>query len=206
MSKKIFSCKDATGISPLNSSSSCPILLTLSLISLQATMIRNRLLATLRSEGKDVKDVPPNWVYLNSTLPLLSTSFYQMFTSSFRARSASEIMKEKVELLNKTESEYIRRLKSSKKSAVILTGSTGTLGCYLLQELVKDLDVGTVYAVNRPSSESGLERQRSALIKRGIDPDILSSDRVVMVDADLALPDFGITKDLFEQASLSTLN
>lgn len=169
-------------------------------------MIRNRLLATLRSEGKDVKDVPANWVYLNSTLPLLSASFYQIFTSSFQARSASEIMKEKVDLLNKTESEYIRRLKSSKKAVVILTGSTGTLGCYLLQKLVKDLDVSTIYAVNRPSSETGLERQRSALIKRGIDPDILSSDRVVMVDADLALPDFGITKDLFEQASLPTLN
>ncbi|KAJ5622949.1 acetyl-CoA synthetase-like protein [Penicillium lividum] len=174
--------------------------------SLQATMIRNRLLATLRSKGKDVKIIPANWVYLNSTLPLLSVSFYQLFTSSFQVRSASEIMREKVDLLNKTSSEYIRRLKSSKKAAVILTGSTGTLGCYLLQELVKDLDVGTIYAVNRPSSETGPERQRSALIKRGIDPDILSSDRVVMVDADLALPHFGITKDLFEQASLPTLN
>jgi DNA-directed RNA polymerase subunit L len=169
-------------------------------------MIRNRLLATLRSEGKDVRNIPANWVYLNSTLPLLSGSFYQVFTSSFQARSASEIMREKVDLLNKTASEYIRRLKSSKKAAVILTGSTGTLGCYLLQELVKDPDVGTIYAVNRPSSETGPERQRSALINRGIDPDILSSDRVVMVDADLALPNFGISKDLFEQASLPSLN
>ncbi|KAJ5805816.1 acetyl-CoA synthetase-like protein [Penicillium pulvis] len=155
--------------------------------SLQATMIRNRLLATLRSEGKDVKNIPANWVYLNSTLPLLSASFYQIFTSSFQARSASEIMKEKVDLLNKTESEYIRRLKSSKKAAVILTGSTGTLGCYLLQELVRDLDVGTIYAVNRPSSETGPERQRSALIKRGIDPDILSNDRVMHKSVELII-------------------
>ena len=92
---------------------------------------------------------------------------------------------------------------SSRGDTVLVTGTTGALGTYLLAELVANDAVSKVYAVNRPSSSSSLDmkgRQDKALLGRGLKAsDILSSKKVTLVEADLSIPGFGVPKELYEE-------
>jgi thioester reductase-like protein len=175
--------------------------------SLQASVIRNRLHRTLRETMKRPLPLPSNWVYTNPTIPLLSTSFYNVVTTgSFASGSSSKVSC--VEMLEGMALKYASNFPKHTGSTalpphhtVLLSGATGTLGCYILNALVKDPKVSLVYAVNRPSlSGSGLERQTRAFRNRGLDTSILHNGRVVLVDADLSKPDFAMSdKDLLKK-------
>lgn len=70
---------------------------------------------------------------------------------------------------------------------VLLTGSTGGLGSYLLASLLSRKDVAIVYAVNRPSKSGTIkQRQHAAFEDRGLDPAIIDSAKLVYVEGDLA--------------------
>jgi len=87
---------------------------------------------------------------------------------------------------------------------VLLTGSTGALGCYVLASLVDDPSIARVYAVNRPSRSSVplSERQANALVERGLDSDsILGSEKVRLIEADVSATGFGIERDAYEEVS-----
>lgn len=175
--------------------------------SLQASVIRNRLQRTLRDTMKTSLRLPSNWVYTNPTIPLLSASFYNVAaTGSFASSPSSQVSG--VEMLEgmalKYASDFLKHTGSTAlppHHTVLLSGATGTLGCYILNALVKDPRVALVYAVNRPSSSgSGLERQTEAFRNRGLDTSILHNSQVVLVDADLSKPDFAMSdKALFKK-------
>lgn len=77
---------------------------------------------------------------------------------------------------------------------LLITGTTGGLGAALLAEAVTSAEITQVYAVNR-KAENGvslMDRQRSSLLAQGLDPDIVVSPKVTMVEADLNDPSFGI--------------
>ena len=86
----------------------------------------------------------------------------------------------------------------SGKKTVILTGSTGSLGSYLLDRLLADPSVTKVYCFERVHHEgaSDLERQVRAMKDHGLDTDV-SNDRVSFLDIDLALPYFGLTRSTY---------
>lgn len=52
--------------------------------------------------------------------------------------------------------------------SVILTGSTGSLGSYLLDSLARQDHVGKIYCLNR-AEDGGLAKQKLASIDRGLD-------------------------------------
>ncbi|KAF9538743.1 hypothetical protein CPC08DRAFT_807208, partial [Agrocybe pediades] len=77
-------------------------------------------------------------------------------------------------------------------------------GSYLLSELIYNAKVSRVYALNRPSKAAGVstlaERQAKSLVERGLESDvILGSDKLVLFEANLSLPDFGLPKDVHQQ-------
>lgn len=76
---------------------------------------------------------------------------------------------------------------------VLLTGTTGWLGSLVLAELVEDPNVKKVYALNRKvAAGSTRERQIRAFEEKGIDGKIVSSDKLVLLDADLTADGFGL--------------
>ncbi len=80
---------------------------------------------------------------------------------------------------------------------VILTGSTGSLGTYILatlQQLPRD-KVAKVYCLNR--SKDGREKQNAALTLRGIPP--LRDDRFIFLEAKYDSPRFGLSSGIFNQ-------
>lgn len=88
----------------------------------------------------------------------------------------------------------------------LLTGSTGSLGSFLLESLLKDTSVSKVYAYNRPSRGGVriLDRQTEAFEDRMLDTALLSSERLVFVEGDSALEHLGLEPDVYEQVSLAS--
>ena len=85
------------------------------------------------------------------------------------------------------------------RSVVLLTGSTGGLGSFLLAQLIENPTVEKVYALNRPSSTPSAERQRSAFIGKGLSVGLLKSDKLVYVEADASQDMCGLSPALYEE-------
>jgi hypothetical protein len=84
---------------------------------------------------------------------------------------------------------------------VLLTGSTGCLGSSVLEALVALPTVRKVFALNRHSAFGRMvqDRQRRALIARGLDGGIAYSNRVVLLEADVSSRHFGLSKEVFDE-------
>ncbi|THU92307.1 acetyl-CoA synthetase-like protein [Dendrothele bispora CBS 962.96] len=69
---------------------------------------------------------------------------------------------------------------------VLLTGSTGSLGSYILWKLLEDVTVTRIFAVNRPSStSSSLNRQQKSFREKGISVDTrLLEAKVTFIEGD----------------------
>lgn len=89
------------------------------------------------------------------------------------------------------------------RDVVLVTGTTGSLGCHLLETLVSAQDVGRIYALNRAAKDNMPLRERQALglIERGIDTRILDSSKVVLLEGDLTKPDWGLHTETFLEVS-----
>ncbi|TFK25361.1 hypothetical protein FA15DRAFT_703770 [Coprinopsis marcescibilis] len=83
---------------------------------------------------------------------------------------------------------------------VLITGTTGALGCYILAALLTDSSITRVYGLNRRLNSSPLttcERQRRAFEERGLDPSLLDSDKLQILDGDLTQADLGLPEATF---------
>ena len=84
-------------------------------------------------------------------------------------------------------------LPPSQGFVVILTGSTGNLGCFLLAQLAKDPGVSKVVCLNRACSGSSIQqRQKEALERRGACVSPEDWAKVVLLEADLTKVDLGL--------------
>lgn len=86
--------------------------------------------------------------------------------------------------------------------SVLLTGSTGGLGAFVLSALVADQDVKYIYCINRPSlagSASLLDRQRASLIDKGLPIEILESEKVVLLQGHLEQHQWGLEKSVYDK-------
>jgi hypothetical protein len=85
---------------------------------------------------------------------------------------------------------------------VVLTGSTGGLGSYLLASLLQREDVSVIYAFNRPSRDvasSIQRRQKSSFKDRGLDDTLLHSGKLVYVETDTSHDHLGLDNDLYQK-------
>ena len=75
------------------------------------------------------------------------------------------------------------------RHVILLTGSTGGLGSYLLASLLSREDVAIVYTFNRPSTMATIkQRQRAAFEDRGLDTALLESEKLIYLEGDTAQP------------------
>ena len=86
---------------------------------------------------------------------------------------------------------------------VLITGATGTIGSNVLAQLVADPKVGKVYALNRKASKPSDARQRTALKDRGLDPSVVDSPKVVLLEGTVSQSKLGLADKLYEQLRTS---
>ncbi|KZV64718.1 hypothetical protein PENSPDRAFT_157560 [Peniophora sp. CONT] len=83
-----------------------------------------------------------------------------------------------------------------KKKTVLVTGTTGRLGCHLLAQLIHDPKICHIYALNRASAgaaspEALLKRMRSAFESWELDPALLESGKVTLLASNYAAERLG---------------
>ncbi|KAI1206023.1 acetyl-CoA synthetase-like protein [Annulohypoxylon truncatum] len=79
---------------------------------------------------------------------------------------------------------------------VLLTGSTGMLGSYMLDFMVKNPSVKKIVCLNR-SEDGGAKRQAQAAKDRGLSADFASKTEFFHVD--MSRPDFGLPQDTYDR-------
>ena len=184
--------------------------------SLQVTWIRNTLIHALRSSSSvNTHDIPPGFVYAHPSIVALAAYISSLFagkTVDKDAERAAGIERMRA-LLDRYSVGLERRFPEKANAAnghangvtqevVLVTGTTGRLGCHLLSQLLERPEVVRVYALNRESSGSveALEkRSREAFKQWCLDESLLSGGRVSFHAVDLAKPEFGLNRALYDE-------
>ena len=91
----------------------------------------------------------------------------------------------------------------SNNTVVLLTGTTGSLGSTLLATFLESSDTTRVFAINRngPSGESLRERQEKAFALRALDTALLSSHKLVLLEADFDSKTLGLDHIVLDEVS-----
>ncbi len=87
------------------------------------------------------------------------------------------------------------------KDVILVTGTTRGFGCDVLEHLLRSDQVSTVYAFNRKGSQP-MDRQLESFRRRGLEEELLTFPKFVMVEAQLDIPGFGLDKGLFRNVSI----
>ena len=125
-----------------------------------------------------------------------------MSPSSFESTATARVAEMQALLAEYTTDFPVRTVQAgaaTSPAVVLVTGTTGSLGCHLLETLVRAESISRVYAVNRADRGGrGLwERQAEALRDKGINPGLLHGGKVVLVEADLTKKHFGLPDEDF---------
>ncbi|KAK0192594.1 male sterility protein-domain-containing protein [Armillaria mellea] len=173
--------------------------------SLQATWIKNTLLQALRATANHQQDTDALFVYKYPTIAQLNQYIQSLALGTSIDVSISPL--ENMEaMVHKYTDDFPERRPHTLSTpgpqsiVVLLTGSTGGLGSYLLAELIKDPSVSHIYAINRPpGGVDGLwQKQRRAFMERGIDAALLKCPKIDLLEADLASPQLGLPQSSYQ--------
>lgn len=195
-------------------------------------MIRNTIMHALRETVRHpVHSLPINFIYEHPSVAALASFVHQWSTTggvSGSGRESEQALKvaEMEQLLNHFTHYLNERSPGIQKRAfdnnlnsgctpsadevVVITGTTGYLGSFLLEQTIRDGRVRKIYALNRDSSTSGVtvvDRQRDAFRSLSIDPVLLDDPKIDFVAADYPSERLGLTADKYEEicASATTI-
>ncbi|KAJ3478963.1 hypothetical protein NLG97_g8441 [Lecanicillium saksenae] len=146
--------------------------------------------------------VEPRMLYQNNTLRKLSSHIFSCLQGNENNTDAApnhtfEVMRELIERY--TESLPLpRRGKTaaqSKQQTVLLTGSTGSLGSYLLHLLERSEVVSSIICLNR-GEDGGVQKQRNINAKRGL---CTSFQKAIFLQSDLSQPHLSLSSEKYRQ-------
>ncbi len=88
--------------------------------------------------------------------------------------------------------------------AVLLTGSTGALGSFILAKLIICPEVDVIYCLSRVSgsSKSLLDRHYDIFDRQALDKGLLTSVKVRLLPADLTIADLGLGRNILTEVSI----
>lgn len=84
-------------------------------------------------------------------------------------------------------------------NVVLITGTTGAIGSNTLAELFKSPDVTMIIVLARKSTTAISVRQKKALGDRGLDPKVLNSPKITLLEGDPALPGLGLEDNVLSE-------
>ncbi len=119
----------------------------------------------------------------------------QMSNEQLRLRARSSILKEYQDMIDRIHIPS-KRPEKPRAQNVILTGSTGALGSYILHSLLENRAVAHVYCLNRATD--GLSLQVARNQARGL-PTQLSSSRVTFLTANLSHTHLGLQAEVYSK-------
>ncbi|KAM0512849.1 hypothetical protein ACHAPE_008482 [Trichoderma viride] len=170
--------------------------------SLQVITMAKMLQAGLEKAGIefDPNVVATRSIYSNPSIELLSNFIFRSISKSdgengesAEAEFSAQQIKAMEAIVEKYTSNLPERNDAQKDpnetgQTVILTGSTGSLGSYMLDQLINSPRVSKVYALNR-GADGGRSRQEDIIENRTLTNDFT---KVEFLGSDLSKPNFGL--------------
>lgn len=170
-------------------------LFEMGLDSLQISEMTKLINETLKEQGIFSK-LEPSMLYSSPTLAGLTETMKNLLKGE---NAGGKDEKARVEALveeftaDLPLSSRPQKPKPEEGLVVVLTGSTGSLGSYVLDTLIKDKRVARVYCLNRGPGSA--KRQIGSLVERGLQTADLA--KAEFLDANLAQPYFGLSRDVY---------
>jgi len=172
--------------------------------SLQVIQTARSLKAGLAKAGVDAKALAPSTIYTNPTVLKLAAAVKSYMEEGPRdAESLDQArlqkMKQMLEKYSAGLPDRPPRVKEDLgyhdgRQSVVLTGSTGALGSYLLDALISCESVSTIYCLNR--SADAEQRQAKGNASRGLTSE-WDSHQVKFLTSDYSLPDLGLGQEMY---------
>lgn len=166
--------------------------------SLQATVLRRKIVAGISKAGGDGAGLRPDFIFMFPTLARMLNAL----TCSAAAVAGSREDRIKDMALKYTSS--VSGLGHTAGAVVLLTGSTGSLGSFLLAQLAALPSVARVICLNRRSGRDLALRQKQALERGGIEIPPPHWAKVVVLEADLKTAGFGLPDAVYDSLKAAT--
>ena len=170
--------------------------------SLQVLAVVRHIKAIIESEAPEhAQIVAASLVYSNPTIEQLATALRTMTDPQTASRETLHARK-----MEETLTKYSKDLPQAaytidfNRITVILTGTTGGLGSYLLDVLLSNPRVSKIYALNRAAD--GKSRQSQASSSRGLSIDW--EEKVVFLQTALGDDKFGLDEETYTLLSRET--
>lgn len=170
--------------------------------SLQVIQTARYLKSGLQEAGMKIGNLGPSTIYTNPTIRKL-TSTVESFERKIHATRESaekarihdmEGILKKYSNTSNLNKERSQALKAPLLETVVLTGSTGALGSYLLEEFFKSELVSKIYCLNR--SGDSKQRQEFSSASRGLTSQ-WSPERVTFLTSDYSKEGLGLDQETF---------
>lgn len=171
--------------------------------SLQVIQTARYLKSGLQEAGMKVGDLGPSTIYTNPTISKL-TSAVESFKQQTQATRESvekariDIMKEILEKYSNISISNHEKSQVRKETleTIVLTGSTGALGSYLLEVFSKSEMISKIYCLNRSADSE--RRQAFSSASRGLTSQ-WSPERVTFLTSDFSKDDLGLGQETLSE-------
>jgi len=163
--------------------------------SLKVMKLLRHIRASLKQQDLHLSsDLTPKVIYQNPSPESLSRSLLALFHATESELTESDQSSDDLVRLRARYSSRIRELSEDVDTGftVLLTGSTGSLGSYLLDKLMRDPRVDRVICLNRAGSEKN--RQSGIQSSRGLQTDFA---KVKFLETDLSQESFGLDRETY---------
>ncbi|KAF8295666.1 acetyl-CoA synthetase-like protein [Clavulina sp. PMI_390] len=191
--------------------------------SLIATFLRVRVVSAMRECGEPnistvSADVDPSIVFTHPTIAALAKYLTDLVLpdagSAESARNLADVrIRDMMTLIEKYTSDLGSQPIPSEnshsfrppKETIVITGTTGTLGSYLLAQVLQDEKVERVWAINRSKLDDPLAtRQQVSFEEKGLSGELLQHEKLRLVESDLGEPRLGLTESLYQEIANTT--
>jgi hypothetical protein len=168
----------------------------------------------LQHHKVSVDGIPRNLIYehpsisslIQFILDLVSTDSEGPSVSTDNSSKVKNIIKKYTQGFSIRPQEDLHDMSIDKDEYVVITGTTGSLGSFLLDNLIDRPSVKRIYCFNRYKGEETSKRQLDLFLQRGLDAKKLAQvidEKVIFHDVDLSQPRLGLSEADYESVRLS---
>ncbi|KAF4542643.1 Ochratoxin a non-ribosomal peptide synthetase [Lasiodiplodia theobromae] len=176
--------------------------------SLQAMALASALSSAIKSAASRDASVVPRDIYANPTVSKLAAALRSKLSATddgqklARETVMADMVRKYTETLPTTSSTADLPPMPARHT-VVLTGSTGALGNFILQELIESPEVEHIYCLNRSDPATAASRQAQSFAERGETADF---SKVTFLKTDFSQPLFALSQPDYDQmAAAATL-